>query len=265
MTKTLKALRVIVRLHWGFSIKYPLYSATQPSLRLPPPTSLLGALAYPLSIQEIRPEVIVVNGAIYSSTVILMDVIPWLCYRILDLDPRWLVETKDISRVLIVPYIRNEHVYPGSPNIWAVQAHGKIYAPTMTLDIVYIVTGSKNNIERLTYAAWGISRVGIKEALVSTVEVELLDVVITSEKHVSTKYSFPRSLAEPIEGEYMLVRLPTLERDWYRLAEVRNPTRYMEDYYLPIDEVEVNLKEEGVAIQVDKLGHIIVPRKVLEL
>ena len=260
-----RLLRVVVRLHWGYSVKHPLYSAGQPSLRFPPPTSLLGALAYPLHLQEAKPEMVAVGGNLYSSTVELLDSVPWVCYRISNLDPRSLVETKDISRVLIAPYQRGENVYPGSPNIWAVQVHGKIYAPTLTLDIVYVVANSKVDIAKLVQAAWGIARLGVKEAIASTVNVELLDATPVSKEVVETKYGFPQTLAEPLEGGYVVSRLPLPHRDWYRLAEVRDPSTYMDDYILPIDQVKARLGERGAALKVEKqdLGYIIVPKEVV--
>jgi len=260
-----RVLRVVVELHWGYSVKHPLYSASQPSLRFPPPTSLLGALAYPLHLQEAKPETLIVEGSLYSSTVELLDLVPWVCYRISNLDPRSLVETRDIGKVLIAPYVRGENVYPGSPNIWAVQVHGKVYAPTLTLDIVYVVANSNVDTAKLVRAAWGIARLGVKEAIASTVNVELLDATLANREVVETRYGFPQTLAKPLEGGYVASRLPLPHRDWYRLAEVRDPTTYMDDYILPVDQVKARLSERGAALKVEKqeLGYVIVPKEVV--
>ena len=135
----LKTIVVTSSIHSCYSIKHPLYSATQPTTKVFTPTSLLGALAYPLNVFLKRSEVVEHNNRLLSSVSQLLKDVAWTTYRYIDFDPRILIETRDIVRVLIAPYVRAENVYPASPNIWAVQSHGKVCAPTIRVEIMYVV------------------------------------------------------------------------------------------------------------------------------
>ena len=265
----LKALRVTLRLHWGFSVKQPLYSATQPSFRVPPPTTFLGALAYPLLSYEGKPEIVYRGGNLYSSAVEILNLAQWVAYRVVEPDPRFLVETRDIGRVCIVPYVRSQHVYPDSTSLWAVQSHGKIYAPGATFDVIYIVRGSESDIEKLTRAAWGMVRLGVKESIVSVYNVSLHGVRIVHTSIANTSYSFPLSLAQPEreDGNYVVERLPTVSRESYRVGVVANPFTYFEDYVIPVDSVRVRIvsPERAQVLEVDGVGNIVTPKLGEEL
>ncbi len=257
----MKAVRVLLRLHWGFSVKYPTLSATQPSFRAPPPLTLIGALSYPLSLLEGKPEVVLRGGLLYSSAVELLDAIPWVAFRFDGLDPRWLVETRDLTRVLIAPYVRSAHVYPYSPNLWGVQMHGKIYAPAATLDVVYLV---RDGVEqRVARAAWGLVRLGVKEAIVSVHNVTLHDVEAVEAKHVETSYSFPARLGEVDEfAEVLRVELPAPTRDWYVLGKVK-PSIPLEEYIIPVETVTVEPREHALVLRINGIGYIVAPKEVV--
>ncbi len=257
-----KALRIVIELHWGYSVKHPFFSASQPSFRFPPPTTLIGALAFAIASREIGTEILVEKDGLYSYTAELLDDIPWVAYRFLSIDPACIAETRDLTRVLIAPYVRRDNVYPGSPYVWAVQIHGKVYAPATEIEILYIVRDSIAG--KAARCAWGIARLGTKESIASVRSVELLEVGTVASDVIETSYSFARSLAEPIEGVYTVSRLPIPSREWYRLGAVRDPSRYLDDYVVPRAMVRARVTERGAALKVGSLGIVIVPKQVAE-
>ncbi len=259
----LSIVRVVAKLHWGYSVKHPIYSASQPCLRYPPPTTLLGALAYAIAREE-GIEVRLEGSTLYSYATQLLSVVPWTTYRFLDVDPSVLIETRDISRVLMAPYTRSDNVYPGSIYVWAVQTHGKIYAPCTTLEILYIVRSDA--LDKISRAAWGITRLGTRESIVSVQLVEPLEAETVENNVVETSFGFPRSLATPVEGSFVESRLSIPSRDWYALGIVRDVGRYLEDFVIPINTVKAKLSGRGTALRIGKPGlYVVIPREVAKL
>jgi len=258
-----KALRVIIEFHWGYSIKYPMFSASQPSFKFPPPTTLLGALSASLVYCEEATEVFADGDRLYSYAAKILDVAPWVTFRFTGIeDLGFLLETRDLTRTLIAQYVRSDNVYPLSPYVWAVQTHGKIYAPTIALDVVYLAR--EEATKRIARCAWGITRVGTKESIVSVRSIDILDVKLATGETVETQYSFNRALAEPIAGEYVTSRLPVPDREWFRLGEVRDPSRFMDEFVIPKpgSPVKARVKNGGVALEVEGVGGIVAPRGV---
>ena len=258
----MKVVRVLVRFHWGYSIRYPLFSASQPAFRHVTPTALIGALAYTISRGRVG-ELSVADSSLYSRVAYYLDEVLWVTFRYVDIDPRMLIETRDLTRVLIVPYIRSDHVYPGSQYIWAVQTHGKIYAPNVSLEVLYVV--KEDRAEEIAKAAWGIVRVGSKESIVSVDNVEMLDLTIVKGKDkADTLFSFPRSLAVPIGGLFTVSRLPIPVKEWYALGRVRDVQVWLEDFVIPVDHVEAKIVD-GVVASVKNVGEVILPRWLIDV
>jgi len=256
-----KIVKVLLELHWGYSIKHPIYSASQPSFRFPPPTTLIGALAYTIASRENRSEILIDKNNLYSYTAKILIDVPWATYRFLNIDPSLLTETRDLVRVSIAPYVRRDNIYPGSPYIWAVQTHGKMYIPLLLIEAIYVVKDSAvNNILRY---AWGITRIGTKESIASVKSVEILDTYIVSDTIVETVYSFPKSLAEPIDRDYIVSRLPIIDREWYCIGTVRNIDMFLEDYVIPRTMVRARITERGVALGISNIGIAIIPKQVV--
>jgi len=258
----LKALLVKLRLHWGYSVKQPAFSASQPSFKLPPPTTLIGALAAAAAMSEGWPEAYLEGDSVYSSAARILKTVPWATLRMLTMDPDLLAETRDLTRVLIAPYVRRDNLYPGSPYIWAVQSHGKIYAPAAALEVLYIVRDGE--ADKLYKYAWGITRLGSKESIVSVNRVEALDASPAQLSEAETSYGFLRHAAASIEGPFTAYRLPSLSADWFKLSTVRDVNTFMADFIIPKGSVKVRLSNRGAALIVGGLGAVIVPREVVE-
>jgi len=258
----LKALLVELKLHWGYSVKQPAFSATQPSFRLPPPTTLIGAFAAAAAMSEGWPEVYLGEDSVYSSAARILASVPWATLRTLTMDPDLLAETRDLARVLIAPYVRRDNLYPGSPYVWAVQSHGKIYVPAAVLEVLYIVRGGE--ADKLYKYAWGITRLGSKESIVSVDRVEVLDASPAQLSEAETSFGFPRHAAAGIEGSFTVYRLPAPGADWFKLGVVRDASAFMADFIIPKGSVKVRLSNRGAALIVGGLGAVIVPREVVE-
>ncbi len=259
-----RIVHVEVELHWGYSIKEPLYTASQPTYKLPPQTTVVGALAYPYAYINRLPENIVDGDKLYSTTVRLASMIRWVSIRN-TMAPLGPIETMDINRLILVLGIRRAHIYPGSRFLWGVQPIGKIYSPSWKLEIMILPEKERvNGIARLAYS---IVRLGCRESLVSVDRVEVVDANVSRQEFVSTSYYFPRRLAREISGNYMVTHMPTLTSEFYRLAHITDPRRFIEEYIIPRDPVgriDVRLAEDAIAIlNPVNNDHVIIPKEVL--
>jgi len=177
----LKLLSVHVSLHWGFSIKYPKVSKSQPTLPLPPPQTLVGALSR--HIQDGQEHSYTTQGkkvnliSAASSTTFVENAAAGLDPDAAHGGAIW----TDINRYLILHF--QKPVRRGLREYWfgAVPA-GKVYAPAAKMALAYAIDEQKalamlgdDWSARLVAAAWSITRLGFKEAIVCAEKVALSD------------------------------------------------------------------------------------------
>jgi CRISPR-associated protein Cas5a/b/c len=213
---------VVVRgqFHWGFAIREPLQSALQSPLFLPPPGTLIGALARAVEKVESRH---------YGG---LEDKIKWAAFGFDEKIPGLSLTSLaivDINRHLKAPYSRTER--RSSPEYkFAAVPTGKVYAPAFKAILLYLGEG----ISRLGQAAWGISRLGSKESLFAVSEVQVCRAAEVGYGEFGTSLYVPRDRASPLapdsvmelelwrlEGERVAVYVPRmLEEVWYRAERV---------------------------------------------
>ena len=158
-------LKVSIQPHWGYALRLVPFSKSKPALPVPPPTTFIGALAYPLNVILGMPENYgEVSGADrYRSIFVSVNAkinVPIIKYG-------------DLTRVF---WYRKEEKTVQSDAI----SLEKVYSASDggSIDVIYIV--NENEVERivgdlstLKLAAWGISRIGSKESIVSVENVEL--------------------------------------------------------------------------------------------
>ncbi|RSN72531.1 MAG: type I-A CRISPR-associated protein Cas5 [Thermoproteota archaeon] len=259
----LYAVKAILELHWGYSVKRPVFSASQPALLIPPPTSLLGALARAVAYFKEWPETIMIKGKLYSSASLLIQDVPWTALALADerfIGPiLGLIETRDMIRALIAPYQRREHAYPGSRVLFGVQPHGKIYAPSMHLYVIYFTR--TRDIEKYI---WSITSLGNKESTVSVSDVRIAEVELNAgDNEIETLYCFPSSLGEVIEGKFLkeVLSKPSLEH--YELGVARDLAKNWEEFVIPLTQTRVRLHEGAVAVRVND-ETVIVPQEVIK-
>jgi len=219
----MKVLKVHIKLHWGFSVRKPFFSASQPSFKVPPPTTLIGALSRALAYSKKMPEVLVISSGkktYYSSTIKLLKYCKWASLALVDenLLPReGLVETHDIMRAVIAPYVRRENIPRGM--LYAPQAHGRIYSPDLDILVTYFVEDPY--AEQLQKIAWGITALGCKESIASTVDIKVLNLKEYKENIVKTRFYFEKDLAEDVKGDYIEDYLTLPSEEHFELASTK--------------------------------------------
>ncbi|MEM0495267.1 MAG: type I-A CRISPR-associated protein Cas5a [Thermofilum sp.] len=269
----LVAVKVAVEFHWGYSVKRPFFSASQPALAVPPPTALVGALARAAASLEGWPEAVEEGqGAkpargsasrLYSGAARVLDKVLWASLALTDerfVSPLiGIVETRDIIRALIAPYQRRDNIYPGSALLFGVQPHGRVYAPSMRASILYLAKGSE--VARWAYA---LQSVGSKESIVSVVDVEVGEArVREGGGSVETRYYFPARLGS-VEGGARPARevlsLPT--REHFLLGAVHGVGEW-EEFLVPLGWASVKPSGEAALVE-DPSGEVVlVPRGVV--
>jgi len=260
-------LRVDISFHWGFSVKKPFYSATQPCYRVPPPTSLLGALARGVQYLKRGSEVVTERSAYYSSVKLLLKVIPYtfFSFRDVNVEPTLgLPVTMDITRVLLAPYLRAEHA--AKPEYrFGIQPHGKVYAPCLKATLGYLIKEDMEDyvdLSVLEKAAWCISSLGTKESLVAICGVQLLELKKLDKREVPTKFWFERDLAEnTLLGSYLVESLPIPSLEGYKIG-IKDVFRQHRVFIVPLTEVKVRVNERALCLS-DGEEVYVVPKEVV--
>lgn len=223
---SVRLVLVKAKVFWGYSIKYPSQSAAQDSSPLPPPTTVLGALATPYAKYVKLPETSRIGAKTYSTAVKLLvnGVVKYCTSGITD---PLAAKYSDIARNIMLIYQRHkEREYH-----FAAQAMGKVYAPLprdglrSKLLLAYVV--SDKYVELITKLAWGITSVGSKEGLVSVDEVTAHDLkIVESRGVVETPFITPTSIAECNAG-CTEVELCSLNAESYSAGEVCKTDRFL--------------------------------------
>ncbi|MEM2354179.1 MAG: type I-A CRISPR-associated protein Cas5a [Desulfurococcaceae archaeon] len=177
----------------GLSIFYPYTSTSAPVHPLPPPTTLLGAIAYPYMRQY---QVEDVEGG--SAAAKFLD---YIVYAVAGC--KGYVITRDVERVYQAIYQRKERWKEEFKDLWYTIAVRGIVK--YLEDKLYTLYLSKNP-DVLKYA-YGITRIGRKEGLVvvKSVTIKQLNEVLV---HASYNTSFetlfytPATIVECSEGAY---------------------------------------------------------------
>jgi len=175
-------LKVSIQPHWGYALRVVPFSKSKPALLFPPPTTFIGALAYPLNILLKVPEN---NGEISSAD----------RYRkmFISVNARInvpVIKYGDLTRVFW--YRKEEKVVQSDAvsleKVYSVSSDGSI-------DVIYVVDESEaerivGDLNTLKLAAWGISRIGSKESAVSVESVKLKKASSVDCSVVETDYYF---------------------------------------------------------------------------
>lgn len=172
---TLKPVMIVsrVKLAWGFSVRYAGLSAAQPSLSLPPPSTVIGFYAEPLARLLGLPEYGLARhcspaGLLARHTLVAAA----------GLDPESPVAISlhsDVTHVLSLLYQRKRKDW--EQYAWSVQALGAAYGPgaRLYLGIVFDAeslsketgVGSDELAELMARSGW---RLGSKEGIVSVLD-----------------------------------------------------------------------------------------------
>jgi len=193
-TNLLFFLKIKFRYHWGYTVFKGGPSKSRTSYLLPPPTTIIGALAYGLRRTMKLPE----EENEFSGAESLRRATVSVNIRVNGA----LSEFMDVSKIW---WFREREKKMKFDAV----ALGKVYAPSAIGEaiIVFDKTSLKeivgeNFLEKLVTSAYSVSRVGSRESIVNVENVsygepEKLDV----SGEVETKHSFWRECAEKIVGD----------------------------------------------------------------
>lgn len=238
--------------HWGFSVRLVTESAGAQYYPYPPPSTLIGALAYGVSAVKGLPECVVTpagrgGAGVLSTAAQVHRAVRWAAFAFSDrfsTGRAAAVGYSDFIRAFRLPYQRGtRHTWDQSEMWYGVNAHGRVYACGAGFKVIYLADeerlGELGLGERdLLRAAYSIVRVGARESLVSVVSAEVTgDVEVRKAGEVrgplEVEYYFPARLAESVERAE-LVHLPRLDP---RLWEFRPASPIAlhehEEFYAP--------------------------------
>ncbi|MEM1554720.1 MAG: type I-A CRISPR-associated protein Cas5a [Thermoproteota archaeon] len=236
----MKALLVEGLFHWGFSVRVVTESAGAISYHVPPPSTLMGALAYGLVINRAYPEVIVENEkTIKSSVAKLKDVVKWATFAFVNGSSKIsAVRYSDFIRSFRLPYQRG--VRHEEPDYWyGISASGKVYALGTGFKILYFLNTKsleENGISDLELfkAAYSIIRLGAKEGIISITGVSISKKMSKVSPPINTDYYFPCRLGEIANTDYERISLPIIkDAIWEFRPSTPIYIHEHEEYYIP--------------------------------
>lgn len=255
---TKHVLLVEVAPHSPVSVFVPLSSAAAESFLLPPPTTLVGALAYAYlrtqgSVKELE------DGA--SAAARLLEKVDYAAAGVLN----GYMVFRTVERVYQHPYLRSEHrremgmAYTVAPR--AAALYNRLLLLYITRD------------RDLARYAYGITRVGRKEGLVSVLNVVCEEVgkVVSPSTACSTTFYFPKSIADSLSGPHEVQRLPVLSRRNFEKQVRTIEDLDREEFVVPkppaLSKLSVTLNKEGAVLRVETsvgLVEVPVPRAAIE-
>ena len=206
----------IVRLSWGMRIRPPATSAGGPSLPLPPPSTVIGALARGIaSIKgwgEMEGE-----GEARSTAYRLAKHVLAAGAGILE---GFVALYSDTMRYLSIPYMRREN--RRQPSLWfGAQAFGVAMAANSRLCLAASFSDSLIDegigLRDLEAAAWGLTCLGSKEGIVSVEEAGAG--VIEASRGGVTGYYLPAEALEYVRHEVA-----------FRAWDPRDPNAYIKPW-----------------------------------
>ncbi|MBP1449586.1 MAG: type I-A CRISPR-associated protein Cas5 [Thermoproteus sp.] len=195
------------------SVYYPLAALSAPAYPLPPPTTLVGALAYPYHIRHRRrnesgpespaAELLKSGKVLYASA-----------------GAEGYIQTKQVERVFQAPYL--EEKYRKEPEtLFSVGARGGVNYANDALHLFYVVKDRE-----LADLAWGITRIGRKEGLVAVGDVIMEEMRCREERSAVTLFYTPKRLAVCDGGA---VSMPKLIPENFS----ERPSPEVEEFWIP--------------------------------
>lgn len=180
--------------HWGLLINHYGFNKSRPVLNFIPPTTIIGALSYPLNKLLKRPE----QYREYSGAELYRKIFGSINVKLPLFSAYY-----DLSRVLFM--------YRGEAKSDAV-AVGKLYKTLQGSPIEVIIVVEEEAAEKLLGIRWkdllrvaciSINRIGARESIVTPIEVKEGVPEPISNRVVRTRFSFPSYSVKNISGSYV--------------------------------------------------------------
>ena len=254
--------------HSPISVFSPLSSVAAESFLLPPPTTLVGALAFACFRSqgdtreaETREEGARKEEQRISPTVKLLGKVHYAAAGVLG----GYITFKTIERLYQHPYLRPEYYKRADMTYTIAPRAAALYN---RLCLLYVVEDKS-----LAQFAYGITRIGRKEGLVSVDNVvcENVKEATTPSRVCSTTFYFPKHLSLSVGGDYVIQRMPVpsrrnFEKQAEGIADIES-----EEFVVPtppaLGALSVELSEEGVALRLKASSGIVevpVPKSVIQ-
>ncbi len=240
-------LKVKAEYHWGFWIRSPGTSKYQSATPLPPPTTLIGALAYPLvkkgvlklDGQQIKGETIKLEkNSILSPAMVIEKYVVCASAYLDNIAIIW----EDLSKyntILFHETTKSEEDeilaggrrYTMKFRTGAIPV-GKVFYPSGVLTAAFLIDDSMSKVvdgnfeNELVKAAWEMTRIGSRESIISVIDVKLSEATPTKDRKLKTRYYFPAVLGSVVEGGYYMEMF--WSGGWGREASAR-----FEEYIIP--------------------------------
>ena len=184
---------------WGFSVKTPHVSAAEFSVLLPPPSTLIGAIAYGLARQLNWSECEVSKGAIASTAKRVAEFVKSAHFGLeRALNGGSPMNWVDITRVNALPFLQPKYRTPNQRATWfGIHGFGKVIMPNAKGHAMFVIDselareklGEKWHtlVERSVFSMISI---GSKEGFIAVDEVTMKKAKILNGR-VKTAYYFP--------------------------------------------------------------------------
>ncbi|MEM4494593.1 MAG: type I-A CRISPR-associated protein Cas5a [Candidatus Caldarchaeum sp.] len=182
---------------WGYSIKAKKVAKSQHAHPLPPPSTLIGAIAKGLAQQDNSGETILTNSKIASRAQHYTHIFR-AASTYLDTRPNGLPYMgkywEDPIRYQILQFQREERRH--LPNFrFNIVPAGKVYSPSSRLVVGYLIdeAAAKKTLgeqweNRLCAAAYMLTHLGSKESIVAVEEVELREASKHNGQNFETRF-----------------------------------------------------------------------------
>ncbi|MHB9301897.1 type I-A CRISPR-associated protein Cas5a [Thermofilum pendens] len=233
----LYAVLVELEARFPISVSIPFVLTSSDSYPLPPPTTLVGALAYPyLRVKGQYSEYL--DG--FSPAKELLGKVVYASAGVASM----YTVSRTVERVLQAPYLQ-PHNLRSVDMFYTVGTRMLVY--TDALYAFYVV-----NDPDLVKCAYGIFRLGRKESLVSVSKVvaEPLDKVLSYETEACTRFYFPKKISDNLLGPYEEIDMPVLDESNYRGSTKPLTERFVVPPPFEEREVCVELNNEGAVVEI---------------
>ena len=260
---SLFSLYVRAKLSWGFACRLVPFGKSRMTLKAPPPSTLMGALAYPLARNLGWPEVLLSDRGEVSGADKIREFVVSVHVKL----NASLAVKADVTRVFWFDFQRKE-VKTDAIALERVYASPTSGGRESLIEVIYILRpeAAEQALGRswaslLEASAWGITRVGQKEGLVSVEDVRLTEARISEDRHVTTCFYFPlEACSGVLRGfwlqEYFIDPWEVGIGDYSGARRLPFVIPYSAQANRPV-EVEVELDpDRGVALECD--GHEVV-------
>lgn len=245
------AVLVKLKVPYGISVYYPQATTTAPAYPLPPPTTLVGALAYPYLRKISNSEVELVGGRPYSPARKLLGKVLYA-----SAGAEGYSVSRDVERVFQAIYLRREY-WGRAEMLYTIGVRGVIYYLDDNLYLLYVVSDRS-----LADYAYGIVRLGRKESIVTVEDViiEKIEDVVKAVGRGSFKtiFYYPIRVATGCQEGAYIVHMPKLSE--VNFTSTKLPET--EEYCVPRGVVASELREGGALVSIGELD-IPVPREVV--